>query len=66
MKQIRVRVLCAALLFALTGCAVVSQLPSLKYCDSVSYTREGREINITAHCFEAVESMIPLPMPVKP
>lgn len=47
----------------LGGCALVQQAPTLKYCDTVKYERTGREINITLHCFEAVESMLPIPLP---
>lgn len=56
-----------ALLCALLGgCAVAQSLPSLRYCDTVDYKRHGRDIDIIAHCFEAVESAIPLPLPGKP
>lgn len=48
----------------LGGCALAQQAPSLKYCDSVKYERTGREITITAHCFEAVEPMMPVPLPM--
>jgi len=46
------------LAIALSGCAAIQQAPSLKYCDRVSYERAGREITITAHCFEAIESTV--------
>lgn len=45
------------LVVTLNGCALASQLPSLKYCNDVSYQRVGRAITISAHCFEAVEPM---------
>jgi len=47
----------------LSGCAVAQLAPSLRYCDKISYERNGREINITAHCFEAVDPAFPVPMP---
>jgi hypothetical protein len=51
----------------LGGCAQLAQtLPSLRYCDTVEYKRHGREIDITAHCFEAIEPALPLGLPVKP
>lgn len=47
-----------------TGCMALAQsLPSLRYCDQVSYERAGREITITAHCFEAVEPAFAVPVP---
>lgn len=48
---------------ALGGCAIAQYLPTLKYCDQIKYERVGREITITAHCFEAVEPAFPLPLP---
>lgn len=48
----------------LSGCAQLAQnLPSLRYCDSVKYERAGRDINLTAHCFEAVEPAMVIPVP---
>ncbi len=52
----------ALALTLLGGCALVQQAPSLKYCDHVSYTRDGRKVHVEADCFEAVESMLPLPI----
>lgn len=54
------------LVVLLGGCALVSQVPSLRYCDSVKYERSGRSIEISAHCFEAVEPAFPIPLPVHP
>jgi hypothetical protein len=45
------------------GCALAQQVPSLRYCDKVEYKRYGREIDITAHCFEAIEPAFPVPIP---
>ena len=58
----------AALLIALVlpGCAALQQVPSLRYCDNVKYERMGREIVLTAHCFEAIEPAIPIPVPKAP
>lgn len=39
-----------------SGC---SALPSMKYCDSVSYTRVGSEIHIEAECRAPVGGSIP-------
>lgn len=53
-----------ALFMLFAGCAQLAQsLPSLRYCNEVSYTRQGRDITITAHCFEAVEPAFPVPLP---
>ncbi len=54
--------LLAILVLCLGGCALAQQAPSLQYCDKVAYRREGRDITVTMHCFEAVESMLPLPI----
>lgn len=40
----------------LSGC---SSLPSMKYCDSVSYIREGSAIHIEADCHAPVGGSIP-------
>ena len=50
-------------LLLVTGCQLAQQVPSLRYCDRVEYKRTGREIEITAHCFEAIEPALPVPLP---
>ena len=34
----------------LGGCQIVSEIPTLKYCDEVNYTRLDNDVTITAHC----------------
>lgn len=40
----------------LSGCQAV---PSMKYCDEVSYTRSGSKIHIEAECTAPIGSSIP-------
>lgn len=50
---------------SLSGCQLAQYAPSLKYCETVTYERHGRNIHIEADCFEAVESAVPIAV-VKP
>jgi len=34
----------------LASCKVVSEFPTMKYCDEVNYHRVGNDINMDAHC----------------
>ena len=38
------------LAIALTGCAQVEELPTLQYCEHVSYERTERNMHIEADC----------------
>jgi hypothetical protein len=40
----------------LTGC---SAMPSMQYCDTVWYSREGRKVHIEADCTAPMGSSIP-------
>jgi hypothetical protein len=51
------------LVLSLSGCQLAQMAPSLRYCDSISYQRHGREIDINAHCFEAIEPAFPIAVP---
>lgn len=45
------------ILVLLAGC---SALPSMQYCDQVSYTRNGSEIHVQATCRAPVGAGLPL------
>ena len=41
----------AAVVVTLSGCGTVgSVVPSLKYCDSVDYSRRGEKVTLMAEC----------------
>lgn len=40
----------AVLALSLVGCKVVSEVPTMKYCDEVNYTRLGNDVVMDAHC----------------
>ena len=43
--------LIAIALIALSGCAaLLGSLPTMQYCDKVTYTRDGNRIKMTAEC----------------
>ena len=44
------KTLLAILSFTMSGCAAVSQLPSMEYCNKVKYERNERIMTITAEC----------------
>lgn len=48
-------VLLAVLVLGLAGCPA---LPSMQYCDEVSYTRRGTEIEIEAKCRAPIGSVM--------
>jgi len=56
-------VLLIAAVVSMGGCALLQSAPTLRYCDHVQYERTGRDINVTAHCFEAVEPAFAVPVP---
>lgn len=39
-----------SLVATISGCALAQQLPSMQYCEKVSYERDGNKINIKAQC----------------
>jgi len=38
------------LAIVLSGCSQLAELPTLQYCDNVSYTRTERNMHIEADC----------------
>lgn len=52
-------VVALALVLALSGCSqLAGNTPSLQYCDSVSYVREGNRIELTASCQAPIGSSL--------
>ena len=44
------KLLTLALIIALAGCQQLGELPSLQYCEHVSYERTERNMHIEADC----------------
>ena len=44
------KLLTLALIVALAGCSQLQELPSLQYCDHVSYERTEQDMHIEADC----------------
>lgn len=59
------RYLIAIALLALSGCAaLVGNLPTMQYCDKVTYVRNGNQIKMTAECAAPIGGgSLPVPLP---
>lgn len=40
----------AVFVLMLAGCKVISEVPTMKYCDTVNYKRVDNDVVIDAHC----------------
>lgn len=54
-----------ALALALSGCAAVAGIsPTFEYCDKITYTRTGNQVDVTAHCSMPIGGgALPIPLP---
>lgn len=54
-----------ALALALSGCAgILANSPTFEYCDKISYTRTGNQVDVQAHCSLPIGGgALPIPLP---
>lgn len=53
------RTLLLLVLVALPGCMLAGSLPSLQYCDEVTYQRSGNQIKLDARCRAPIGGGLP-------